>query len=290
MKAPAFKYLKPATLEECLEDLAAHGDDAQVLAGGQSLMPMLNFRLAAPEVLIDIGGLSELRSIQRDAEHLVVGATQTHADIAASGTIRQQLPLLAQAAPHIAHLAIRSRGTIGGSVALADPAAEWPACCLALNAEIELASERGTRHVPADDFFLGLYSTDRQPDELITAIRFPLAGEAQTYIFDEACRRRGDFAIAGLALTCRSNEPGVTDVRIVFFGVGDRPVVAHQAMAALEGARIGTDVIESAVEALSAALEPPDDPAYPADYRRHVACSLLERALNRLAAEPGHAS
>ena len=290
MKAPAFKYLKPSTLEECLEALAEHGDDAQVLAGGQSLMPMLNLRLAAPEILIDIGGLSELRSIQRDAEYLVVGATQTHADIAASDTIRQHLPLLAKAAPYIAHVAIRTRGTIGGSVALADPAAEWPACCLALNAEIELASEQGTRRVPVDDFFLGLYSTDRQPDELITAIRIPLADKVQTHIFDEVCRRRGDFAIAGLALTCRSNEPDLTDVRIVFFGVGDRPVLARQAMAVLEGARTSADVMESAVDALSDALEPPDDPAYPADYRRHVACTLLDRALKRLAAEPGHAS
>lgn len=286
MKASAFEYLKPSSLEECLAALAAHGDEAEVLAGGQSLVPMLNLRLAGPEVLIDIGGLAELKTVRRDGEHLVVGALQSHDDIAASETIRQHLPLLTQAAPHIAHVAIRARGTIGGSVALADPAGEWPACCLALEAEIELASAQDSRRVRADDFFLGLYGTARRPDELITAIRFPLADRIQ--VFDEVCRRRGDFAIAGLALTCRSQEPAVNGIRIALFGVGDRPLLARQAMAALEGARLGAASIDAAVRALAETLEPPDDPAYPADYRRQVACSLLERALKKLTTEPGH--
>ena len=200
MKAPAFKYIKPLTVEDCLDVLTLHGDDAQIIAGGQSLMPLLNLRLAAPAMLVDISEITALRGIRQDQASVTIGALERHADIARSGMVQQALPLLVEAAPHIAHVAIRERGTIGGSVALADPAAEWPACCLALNAEIELCSARGVRRVAASDFFLGIYETALQPDELLTSIRFPVsqgAGELVHY-FDEIARRRGDFAIAGL--------------------------------------------------------------------------------------------
>lgn len=282
MKAPAFRYIKPPELSECLTLLAAHGDDAQILAGGQSLMPMLNLRLAAPAVLIDIGGLSELKDIKYFSNHLTIGALATHAEMAASETIKRHAPLLADAAPHIAHLAIRARGTIGGSIALADPAAEWPACCLALNAEIELASVRGTRLVRAEDFFQGLYSTDRQPDELITSIRIPLAGSQQHHIFSEVAQRRGDFAIAGLAFVCQSRTPSLSGTRMVFFGVDDRPVLAARTMSAINGTRLSADDIGNAAAVLSAELDPPEDPAYPAPYRRRIASVLLERALSRV--------
>ena len=176
MKAPAFRYLKPTSLEQCLVALCEYGDDAEVLAGGQSLMPLLNLRLASAAVLVDIGGLDELKGIREENGSVVIGALETHCAVTQSATIKQKLPLLAQAGPHIAHVAIRSRGTIGGSLALADPAAEWPACCLALDARIELRSSSGVRQVAANDFFHGVYSTDRRADELLTAIHFPIDG------------------------------------------------------------------------------------------------------------------
>lgn len=283
MKAPAFKYVRPQTLQDCLSELEQHGDEAQVLAGGQSLVPMLNLRLARPSVLIDIGGLSELRGMRRETDDMIVGALQTHADIAASDEIAEQLPLLTQVAPYIAHVAIRSRGTIGGSIALADPAAEWPACILALSANIELASTNGSRTVSAEDFFLGLYSTERQANELITAIRFPATARALMHGFDEISRRRGDFAIAGLALTYRSEATTLSSVRVALMGLGDRPVLARQAMGILEGAELSAEVIEAAGETLFEELDVMDDPAYPADYRRSVARSLFERVLTRSA-------
>lgn len=285
MKAPAFDYLRPDTLDACLAALAELGDDAQVLAGGQSLMPMLNFRLAAPATLIDIGRLAELKPIRIEGDRLVVGARATHAEIAASAEVHRLLPLLAAAAPHIAHVAIRNRGTIGGSVALADPASEWAACALALDAEIELASTAGRRRVAAEDYFLGLYATDRRADELVTAIRFPIADAPLSARFDETSRRRGDFAIAGLAMVWRGDAAALRDVRIALLGVGDRPVLARAAMAALEGARAG-EAAEAAVAALADELAPPDDPAYPSTYRVRVAQSLLRRSLAAIAERP----
>lgn len=285
MKAPDFRYLKPKTLSECLSLLAEHGDLAQVLAGGQSLMPLLNLRLAAPAVLIDINGLSELSGIRETDGNITIGALERHEQIAQSPIVRQHLPLLADAAPHIAHVAIRARGTIGGSVALADPAAEWPACCLALGAEIELASTRGHRRVAAAEYFQGLYTTARQAYELVTAIHFPLAAPDAIHAFREISRRRGDFAIAGLALAARRTGETLHNVRLAFFGVSDRPILASNAMAALEGRPLGTDAIETACKALGAELSPPEDPAYPAAYKRQVAATLLARILDDLQAE-----
>lgn len=292
MKAPPFTYIKPTSLAECLELLAAHGDDAQVLAGGQSLMPLLNLRLAAPALLIDINGLDALRGIGLDQGSVKIAALERHADIARAAIVQQSLPLLTAAAPHIAHIAIRERGTIGGSLALADPAAEWPACCLALNAAIELTSTRGVRHVAAEDFFQGIYETARQPNELLTAVRFPSAqpADAAVHVFDEIARRRGDFAIAGLALTGRRSGVTLGDVRLALFGVADRPVLARGAMAAIEGRALDETVIDAAVVALSAELNPPEDPAYPAAYRRRMAGVLLRRALGKLSKGPDHAA
>ncbi len=289
MKAPAFRYLKPATLEDCLEALAEHGDDAQVLAGGQSLVAMLNLRLAGPAVVVDIGALHELRTISQEERFISVGALATHAAIAGSELIKQHVPLLSQAAPHIAHVAIRSRGTIGGSVALADPAGEWPACCLALDAEVVLASSKGTRRVRAVDFFLGLYTTERRADELLTAVRFPTAGNQRFSAFDEVCRRRGDFAIAGLALTYGLAGMSLVDPRLALFGVADRPVLAGRTSELLEGAKLDRAQISAARQSLDAELDPPEDPAYPADYRRRVAQVLLERTLTSIAAGADHA-
>ena len=292
MKAPAFSYIKPLTLEACTKALASYGEDAQIIAGGQSLMPLLNLRLAAPAVLIDINDIAELRGITQDGGYLKIGALERHADIAGSVVVRQTLPLLFEAAPHIAHVAIRERGTVGGSVALADPAAEWPACCLALNAEIELTNGRGVRHVAAEDFFRGIYETARQPDELLTAIRFPIVADMSdtTHLFDEVARRHGDFAIAGLALACRRHGAILKDVRLALFGVSDRPILAKAAMAVIEGQELKRETVEAAATALSTELEPPEDLAYPSDYRRRIACTILRRTLEKLLPEQAHAA
>jgi len=290
MKAPAFSYVKPATLAQCLALLAEHGETAQIVAGGQSLMPMLNLRMAAPSMLIDINGLTDLTGISSTGASVRIGALERHNRIGGSEIVKRDLPLLAAAVPHIAHVAIRSRGTIGGSLALADPAAEWPACCLALGAEIELASLNGSRRVAAADFFQGLYTTARASDELVTAVHLPVAPADAWHVFDELARRRGDFAIAGLALMGRRTNASLADVRIAFFGVADRPVLATRAMEVLEGHAPEPGVIAAAVKALRTELDPPDDPAYPAGYRRQIAGVLLERALKSLSSDSQHAA
>lgn len=291
MKAPPFRYVKATSLDAALELLTTHGSDALILAGGQSLMPMLNMRLAAPALLIDINGLAaELGGIGPAGDALTIGALARHAEIAASPLVGTHAPLLSMAAPHIAHVAIRSRGTIGGSLALADPAAEWPACCLALGAEIELASRSGVRRVAADDYFLGLYTTARREDEMVTRIHIPAASRQSIHAFDEFARRRGDFAIVGLALTAQRDGDLLREVRIALMGAGDRPVLARHAMAALDGAPLTAVTIRAAVDALAGELDPPGDDAYPAAYRRHVAGVLLSRCLDRLVREPAHAA
>lgn len=289
MKAPPFRYIKAATLDECLALLATFAAQAQILAGGQSLMPMLNMRLAAPEVVIDINGLgAELDGIRLEGGALVIGALTRHAAIAASALVAEHAPLLTQAAPHIAHVAIRSRGSIGGSLALADPAAEWPACCLALGADIELAGRSGRRRVAADAYFKGLYATARCDDEIVTSVRIPIAGPRQVHAFREFARRRGDFAVVGVALTADRHDRNFRNVRLALMGMGDRPLLAHGAMAVLEDAALDATTVQAAVTALAALGDPPGDAAYPADYRRHLAGVLLARSLGALRPEPAH--
>lgn len=291
MKAPPFRYVKPNTLDEALALLSEHSDDAQILAGGQSLMPLLNLRMARPGVLIDINGLEELHGIARDDNDLTLGALTRHAEIAASPDVREAAPLLALAAPHIAHVAIRTRGTLGGSLALADPAAEWPLCALALTANVEVTSRaRGARWIAADDFFQGLYTTARAADEIVTRVRVPVAGPATVHHFDEIARRHGDFAIVALALTARRDGDRLANVRIALSGVADRPVLARGAMTALNGVPFDAAHAEAAVEALSADIDPPDDSAYPAAYRRRLAATLLSRALAKFGASTSHAA
>lgn len=289
MKAPPFRYLTPATRDECLSQLSAHGDEAQILAGGQSLMPMLNLRIARPAVLIDINRLTELTGITEECGGIAIGAMTRHADILASELIRGRHGLLTEAGPQIAHAAIRSRGTFGGSLCLADPAAEWPACALALRAEMELASAaRGVRRVPADEFFQGLYTTARQPDELLTRILLPAAGGHRVYAFDEISRRQGDFAMAGIALVADAIHPLVSGIRIALLGVSDRPMLAERAMQALEGETLDSSSTSAAAEALRREVNPSDDPACSAAYRRRIAGVLLERILLRLREETRH--
>jgi carbon-monoxide dehydrogenase medium subunit len=280
MKAPAFAYARPATLDQALALLARH-EDAKVLAGGQSLMPALNLRLAAPSVLVDINGVAGLDAVTHQPDGgLVLGALTRHRRIERDPAIARAVPLLALAAPHIAHLPIRSRGTLGGSLAHADPAAEWPAVCLACDAEMVLQGPAGERRVAAADFSQGVFTTALAPGELLVAIRFPATGSGRRAGFAEVARRRGDFAIVGAAVTLELDQAGrCGTARIVVFGASERPLRRPAAEAILEGVRPDPALLRAAAAAAADGLEPGSDLHASADYRRRVAPVMVRRAL-----------
>lgn len=279
MKAAAFDYVRPETLGQALHILSERGDGARILAGGQSLAPALNLRLAMPEVLVDINGLEELRFIAASDDVLRLGALTRHVDLARSEEIAHRCPLLSRAAAQIAHPAIRHRGTLGGSLAQADPAAELPACALALDAVIVASSSGGERRIAARDFFLGLYQTALRPDEVLTSVEISGLGADRIYGFAKLARRQGDFAIIGLALAARRSGRGLVDLRLAFFGVADRPMLAVRAAAALEGKPDATQSMREARAALQADLNPVSDLHASAAMRLHLAGVLLERVL-----------
>lgn len=279
MKAPAFAYSKPRSLAEACALLAEHGDTARVLAGGQSLVPMLNLRVAAPELLVDITGIESLAGISVNTDRLRIGALTRHREVEQSAEVAKHCPLLAQAAPHIAHVAIRNSGTFGGSIALADPAAEWPACCLALDATIVTISKSGKRSIPAREFFSGLFSTDLKVGELITEVEIPLAPRHRS-VFLELSRRRGDYALVGLAAMAKVEGGKLHDVRLAYLGGGDRPLLARNAMKAAEGK---VPVADLSVE-LATDLSPMADLENTAATKLHLANVLARRALAALAA------
>jgi len=259
MKAPAFGYAKPASLAEAFELLQA--PDARILAGGQSLIPSLNMRLSSPQLLVDITGIPGLSGIRAANGVVTIGALVTHAAMERSADIQRYVPLLAQAVPHVAHAAIRNRGTIGGSLALADPAAEYPACALALGATLVVAAKSGERRIEAGRFFKGLFETDLAPGEILTAVEFPAAASSDRSAFLELARRHGDYAIIGLA---------AHNFRFAFLGAGPTPVL------------IQGDTIEKARAALAVSLNPSADLYHSAATKLHLAGVLLERAWNRL--------
>lgn len=275
MKPAPFAYTKAKTLKEAVTLLAKHKDDARLLAGGQSLIATLNMRLSAPDLLIDINGIKNLNGIAKKGKYVEIGALARHAQVEHSELIAKHAPLIALAMPHIGHPAIRNRGTFGGSIAFADPAAELPACLLALDGEIDIAGPRGKRKVKADAFFRGLFETALRPQEMITAIRVPAADKAARVGFAELARRHGDYAIVGLAASARSNGKGLGDVRLAYFGVGDTPVRPKKAEAALAGGDI-----DAAVNALD--LDPNDDVQATAKTKKHLAGVLLRRVAKQL--------
>jgi carbon-monoxide dehydrogenase medium subunit len=284
MKAPLFAYARARSLAEVLDLLARHGDGAKLLAGGQSLIAMLNMRLSAPQLLIDISRLTELSGVQARDGLVRIGALTTHAEIERSAEIRKHLPLLAQAAPHIAHAAIRNVGTFGGSIALADPAAEWPACCVALDAQFVIAGKAGARRVAARDFFEGLYATALRPDEVLTQVEIAVQGPEYRSAFVELAQRRGDYAIVGLAAVAKCARGVLSDLRLAFLGVGPVPMLARGAMAVMEGKRAAADTIAAATKALAKDLEPGPDLYSSAATKMHLARALTGRALTALAA------
>jgi len=279
MKAAAFNYAKPASLAQVFELLQTHGDDARLLAGGQTLMATLNMRLSEPHMVVDITGIQALRGISVQGAVLRIGALVTHTDIEFSPLVAQHAPLLKTAAPHIAHRAIRNSGTWGGSIAYADPAAEWPTCLLALGGAVVAQSSRGERRIAADDFFTGLYSTALAPDEVLTSCEIPLAAADHWFGFSELARRHGDYAIVGMAATARRQGRALQGVRIALLGIAATPVRALKAEALLEGRPLDQELVAQAVACLRAEIEPLPDLTNTPDTKRHLAGVLLQRML-----------
>jgi aerobic carbon-monoxide dehydrogenase medium subunit len=282
VKAPPFAYARPASVAEALALLAQHQGDARVLAGGQSLAPMLNFRVAAPRVLVDINRIAGLSGIAVANDRVRIGATTRHAELERSPEIARHLPLLARALPHIAHPAVRNRGTFGGSCALADPAAELPACALALDATFVVAGANGERRVRAAEFFTGMYATALGPDELLVAAELPLPKPGYRSAFGELARRHGDYAIAGVAAHGLVRGGNFHDLRVVFFGVEDKPVRAALLEQALDARPAGAKSVASALAKLDDDLDPRADLHASAATKRHLAKVLAGRVLAQL--------
>ena len=284
MKPAPFAYVRPETLEEALELLAQHGDDARILAGGQSLIPMMNFRLAQPEILIDINRIPELRGITLSEGGVSIRATTRYADIERESALATSAPLIHRAMPLVAHPTIRNRGTIGGSLANADPSAELPACTMCAGATVVLASAgRGKRLVPAADFFKGTYETAAKPDELLFEIHMPVAKPEERFAIMEIAPRHGDFALAGLAARASVADGQLRDVALVFFSVCDKPVAAMAAQACLEGTTAGDrHAVDEAAHLLSLDIEFREDHQLGALHRQRLAGTLLRRVAAKL--------
>ncbi len=282
MKWPAFDYARATTLDGLWPIWEEAGPEARLLAGGQSLLAALAFRLSDPPTLIDITRIEALAGIADRGETLSVGALTCHADLGRHELVRRHAPLLAEAVPLIAHAAIRNRGTIGGSLALADPAAELPACIVALDATLVLQSSGGERRVAARDFFKGLFETDLRPFELVAAVELPKAGPARRSAIVEITRRSGDYAMAGLAAVLDMEAGAVSAARLVYFGVGSQPVVAAAAGAALVGRRLDEATIAAAAAILDEDLDPPGDLHGPPELKRHLSKVLTARALRQI--------
>jgi carbon-monoxide dehydrogenase medium subunit len=283
MKLPHVDYEAPTTVSEAVDLLAEHLDDASVLAGGQSLIPLLALRLAHPAVLIDINGIDELSGVSADNGRVAIGAMTREYVAEESEIVADALPLLAAALPLIGHEAIRNRGTIGGSLAHADPAAELPAVARALDAEFVVRDQSGERVVPAAEWFEGYLMTSRRPEELLVEVRFPAAGPGTGTSFQEVARRHGDFAIVGLAASLTLSGGTITDARLAFAGVSDVPVRAVEAEDLLVGERPSTELFDEAARRATGDIDPPADLHGSSDYRKKVAAALVRRGLRAAA-------
>jgi CO/xanthine dehydrogenase FAD-binding subunit len=287
MKLPPVDYEAPRTVPEAVGLLAEYQDEASVLAGGQSLIPLLALRLARPAVLIDINGTAELTGLSAANGWVAIGAMTREYVAEESGTVAGAVPLLAAALPLIGHEAIRSRGTIGGSLAHADPAAELPAVARALDAEFVVRSQSGERVIPAADWFQGYLTTSRRPDELLVEVRFPVAGPGTGTSFQEVARRHGDFAIAGLAASLTLSGGTISDARLAFAGVSDVPVRATSAEDLLAGERPSAELFDAAARRATEDIDPPADLHGSSDYRKKVAAALVRRGLRAAADNAG---
>jgi aerobic carbon-monoxide dehydrogenase medium subunit len=283
MKLPQVEYEAPTTVAEAVDLLAEHTDEASVLAGGQSLIPLLALRLAHPAVLIDINGIDELSGVSATNGWVSVGAMTREYVAEESETLADTVPLLAAALPLIGHEAIRNRGTIGGSLAHADPAAELPAVARALDAELVVRGPSGERVVPAAEWFEGYLTTSRGPDELLVEVRFPAAGRGTGTSFQEVARRHGDFAIVGLAASLTLSDGAISDARLAFAGMSDVPVRAVGAEDLLVGEAPSAELFDEAARHATDGVDPPADLHGSSDYRKKVAAALVRRGLRAAA-------
>jgi aerobic carbon-monoxide dehydrogenase medium subunit len=284
MKARSFNYIRPAGLAEALSLLEQHGEGAVPLAGGQSLLATLNMRLSSPELLVDIGEIEDLKSIAVDNGEVVIGALTTYAELLASVAVQQHLPLIVRAVRHVAHVAIRNRGTLGGSLAYADPAAEMPACAIALGATVVVGSSKGRRSIAAADFFKGMFMTVLGPGELILAVRYPVQSRDGRWAFLELSRRRGDFAIAGLAAVADTAKTAVTDARVVYFGCVEQATLALRVSEGLRGKTFPLHDISWIDAAVEADIQPLDSSGWRGPTKLRLAKVLTSRALRTMQA------
>ncbi len=273
----AFEYVRPSTVEDAVSALAAGGDDAKVLAGGQSLLPVLRLRLAAPKLLVDLGGVRALRGARFEDGKLVIGAMTTHAEVASSALIRAEAPLVAAAAAHVGDRQVRHRGTLGGSIAHADPAGDLPAVALALDAEMVLAGPNGRRTVAARDFFIDMFTTAAGPDEVLVEVGFPRMSGWGTH-YEKFHRTLQAWALVGVAAAVRRENGAIAEARIAFTNMGPSPVRASSVEAALTGAA-DLAAVKSAAAHAGDGTSPPSDVSGSAEYRRHLAGVLTTRAV-----------
>ncbi len=290
MKPAPFKYYAPASTEEALDHLATYGAEGKILAGGQSLIPTMNFRLAQPSVLIDLNPISALAYIEPHSDGgLRIGAMTRQRAVERGALVVERAPLVQAAMPYIAHPQIRNRGTFGGSMAHADPAAELPAVAMALEARFHLRSRRGERWVAARDFFIDLFTTALEPDELLVEVAFPPTPPRSGWSFQEVARRHGDYALVGVAALVVVDDQGLCEAaRLAFFSVGPGPVVTEQAAALLEGQAPTPEAIEAAAAAVTTDLNPTADIQASVAYRRQLACVLARKALTEAFSRVGN--
>lgn len=281
MKFPAFEYVRARSVAEAVQFLERYGSDARILAGGQSLLPMLAFRMSSPSLLVDISGIADLRFIEERDGAIRIGALARHVDLERSDIIANRLPLIYRAVPEIAHIAIRNRGTIGGSLSLADPAAQLPACMLALGALMVAMGPAGVRHIPAAEFFMGTYETALDASEVLTHVEIPIPSPKARSHFSQLSRRHGDFAMTGLAAICAREGEEIEELRLVYLGCGDRPLRAARTEALLRRMKSAPDRAEL-FASLEADLEPSTDLQATAEMRIHLASVLTERAFSDL--------
>jgi aerobic carbon-monoxide dehydrogenase medium subunit len=283
MKPSRFDYYAPASQQEAVALLAEHGDEARVLAGGQSLVPLMNMRLARPRVLVDINRIPGFGGQALDDGHVTLGATVRQGEALADQELARRVPLVTAALRHVGHPQNRARGTVVGSLAHHDPAAELPGVAVALEAQVTAASAQGTRSIPAEEFFVAYYTTAMEPDEMATGVRFPTAAPNTGAAFEEFCRRTGDFALVGVAAQLTVDDGHVSDARVAFVAMADHPVRARKTEAALYGTAITPETIADAVRLTveEDGLEPPDDLHAPADFRLSVLPVIAERAISR---------
>jgi len=280
MKPAAFDYVAAETLDEAVSALARAGGDGKILAGGQSLMPMLNFRLLRPSILIDINRIRDLGYVDATSDVVRIGALTRHHALEISPLIKAHLPIMTAAMQHVAHLAVRNRGTIGGSLSHADPAAELPMMAVLLDAKIKIRSLHGKRVAEARCFFTGSLTTDLKDDEIVTDVEFPRLLPNTGWAFEEVARRAGDFALAAVGVTMSVRNGTADRVRIGMTGVGETPLRASEAEGLLAGKAVDAQALEAAASAIEVAVEPNTDLHASADYRRFLVGALARRAIS----------